>query len=191
MRPLLFARGIAGASSDRVAAAAMEMVWGRFGTVLTAVLVMVSTFGCANGLILTGARVIYAMARDRLFFNAAGRLNEASVPGVALAIQGVWAALLTLSGSYSQLLDYVIFAQLGFYVLTVGAVFVMRVRRPEMPRPYRALGYPWIPAAYIAAALLMMADLLVVRPASTWPGLLIALSGVPLYLLGTRRQDNV
>lgn len=191
LRPLLFARVIAGASSDRVAAAAMEMVWGRFGTVLTAVLVMVSTFGCANGLILTGARVIYAMARDRLFFNAAGRLNEASVPGVALAIQGVWAALLTLSGSYSQLLDYVIFAQLGFYVLTVGAVFVMRVRRPEMPRPYRALGYPWIPAAYIAAALLMMADLLVVRPASTWPGLLIALSGVPLYLLGTRRQDNV
>jgi basic amino acid/polyamine antiporter, APA family len=149
---------------------------------------MISTFGCANGLILTGARVIYAMARDRLFFKAAGLLNQASVPAVALIIQGAWASLLTLSGTYSQLLDYVIFAQLIFYALTVGAVFILRVKRAEARRPYRAWGYPWLPAAYIVAALGMMADLLVIRPHYTWPGLLIALSGIPLYWLTHRPE---
>ncbi|MGH7916526.1 MAG: APC family permease, partial [Candidatus Binataceae bacterium] len=135
-----FAHGIAAAANDRVAAAAMRVVWGPAGAALTAVLVMVSTFGCANGLILTGARVIYAMARDGVFFNAAGKLNRASVPAVALIIQGVWAAVLTLSGTYSELLDFVIFAQLLFYVLTVAAVFLLRRRRPEVERPYRAWG---------------------------------------------------
>ncbi len=185
----VFAHGIAGAESDRVAAAAMRMVWGGAGATITAILVMVSTFGCANGLILTGARVIYAMAHDGVFFASAGRLNRAAVPSAALIMQGVWAAILALSGTYSELLDYVIFAQLLFYVLAVGAVFVLRVRRPDAPRPYRAWGYPYVPAAYIVAALALMVDLLLVKPAYTWPGLLIALSGVPVYLWRVRRRD--
>jgi APA family basic amino acid/polyamine antiporter len=183
----VFALGIAGAPRDRVAASAMQMVWGATGGLITAVLVMVSAFGCANGLILTGARVLYAMAHDGVFFAAAGRLNRARVPAVALVMQAIWAGVLTLSGTYSELLDYVIFAQLMFYVITVGAVFVMRLRRPQAPRPYRAWGYPWMPAAYIAAALVLMADLLVVKPRYTWGGLLIVLSGVPVYLYLHRR----
>jgi APA family basic amino acid/polyamine antiporter len=155
--------------------------------VITAVLVMLSAFGCANGLILTGARVLYAMARDGVFFAAAGRLNRARVPAAALVMQSVWAAVLTLSGTYSELLDYVIFAQLIFYVITVGAVFVMRVRLPDAPRPYRAWGYPWLPAGYIVAAVALMADLLVVKPRYTWGGLLIVLSGVPVYVYLHRR----
>ena len=188
--PDVFARGIAGAEGDRVATAAMQMVWGGRSAVITAMLVMISTFGCANGLILTGARVVYAMAEDGVFFAAAGRLNRNSVPGLALMMQGAWAALLTVSGTYSELLDYVIFAQLLFYVLTVAAVFVLRIRQPEAPRPYRAWGYPWLPTAYIAAAVALMFDLLVVRPRYTWPGLLIALSGVPVYSWTVRRREN-
>ncbi len=185
----VFGRGIAGAQSDRVAAAAMQIVAGHAGAAITAMLVMVSTFGCANGLILTGARVVFAMARDGVFFASAGRLNRASVPAAALVMQGGWAAMLALSGTYSELLDYVIFAQLLFYVLTVGAVFVLRVRRPELPRPYRAWGYPFVPAAYIVAAVALMADLLVMKPAYTWPGLLIALSGAPVYWWRMRRRE--
>ncbi len=181
-------RGIAHATSDRVAAAAMEVVWGRAGATITAILVMISTFGCANGLILTGARVIYAMAHDRVFFAAAGRLNRARVPAVALVMQGVWAALLTLSGTYSELLDYVIFAQLMFYVLTVSAVFLLRRRLPDAPRPYRAWGYPIVPALYVIAAGAIMIDLLILKPGSTWPGLLIALSSVPIYYLSARHR---
>ncbi|HSR56638.1 MAG TPA: hypothetical protein VLL57_00540, partial [Candidatus Binataceae bacterium] len=113
-------------------------------------------------------------------------LNRANVPAFALVIQGVWAAILTLSGTYSELLDYVIFAQLLFYVVTVAAVFVLRATRPDAPRPYRAFGYPWIPVAYIAAAVAMMVDLLIVKPAYTWPGLLIVLTGIPVYALFTR-----
>jgi APA family basic amino acid/polyamine antiporter len=183
----VLARGISHATSDRVAAAAMEIVWGSAGAKLTAVLVMISGFGCANGLILTGARVIYAMAHDRVFFTAAGRLNRASVPATALIIQGIWACVLTLSGTYSELLDYVIFAQLMFYVLTVSAVFVLRRRLPDAPRPYRAWGYPTVPALYVLAASALMVDLLILKPRFTWPGLLIALSGVPIYLATRRR----
>ncbi|HYL58567.1 MAG TPA: amino acid permease [Candidatus Acidoferrales bacterium] len=181
-------RGIAHATSDRVAAAAMQVVWGGAGAKITAVLVMISGFGCANGLILTGARVIYAMSHDRVFFAAAGRLNRASVPAVALVMQGVWACILTLSGTYSELLDYVIFAQLMFYVLTVAAVFVLRRRIPDAPRPYRAWGYPIVPALYILAASAMMIDLLILKPRFTWPGLLIAMSGVPIYYFTTRKR---
>jgi APA family basic amino acid/polyamine antiporter len=184
----VFGRGIAHATSDRVAAAAMQVVWGRVGATITAILVMISTFGCANGLILTGARVIYAMAHDRVFFAAAGRLNRARVPAVALVMQGVWAAILTLSGTYSELLDYVIFAQLMFYVLTVSAVFLLRRRLPDAPRPYRAWGYPVVPALYIVAACAIMIDLLILKPRFTWPGLLIALSSVPIYYLTARRR---
>ena len=184
----VFARGISHAAGDRVASAAMQMVWGNAGALITAILVMISTFGCANGLILTGARVIYAMAHDRVFFPAAGLLNTASVPAFALIIQGVWASVLTLSGTYLQLLDYVIFAQLLFYVVTVAAVFVLRRKHPDAPRPYRAFGYPWIPIAYILAAGALMLDLLIVKPAYTWPGLLIVLAGVPVYALLARRN---
>jgi basic amino acid/polyamine antiporter, APA family len=182
----VFAHGISHAAGDRVASAAMQMVWGGAGASITAILVMISAFGCANGLILTGARVIYAMAHDRVFFPAAGRLNAASVPAFALVIQGVWASILTLSGTYSELLDYVIFAQLMFYTITVAAVFVLRMKRPDAPRPYRAFGYPWIPIAYIVAAGAMMIDLLLVKPTYTWPGLLIVLAGVPVYALFAR-----
>ena len=186
----VFARGISHAGGDRVASAAMQIVWGGAGAWITAILVMISGFGCANGLILTGARVIYAMANDRVFFPAAGRLNRASVPAFALIIQGVWASVLTLSGTYSQLLDYVIFAQLLFYVVTVAAVFVLRRKRPDAPRPYRAFGYPWIPLGYIFAAGALMLDLLIVKPAYTWPGLLIVMAGVPVYVLFARPATN-
>jgi len=188
----VFARGIAHATSDRVAAAAMEMVWRRAGAWITAILVMVSTFGCANGLILTGSRVLFAMARDGMFFAAAGTLNRARVPAVALIIQGIWACVLAVSGSYSELLDYVVFAQLIFYVLTVAAVFVMRTTHPNAPRPYRAFGYPYLPLAYIVTATAIMLDLLIVKPRYSWFGLLIVLSGLPAYamLKRTRVRDS-
>src|SRR5260370_12261163 len=150
----VFAHGIAGAESDRVDAGAMRMVWGGAGATITAILVVVSTFGCANGLILTGARVIYAMAHDGVFFASAGGLNRAAVPSAALIMQGVWAAILALSGTYSELLDYVIFAQLLFYVLAVRAVFLLRADRPHPPRPHPGLGDPYVPAAHVVCALL-------------------------------------
>jgi APA family basic amino acid/polyamine antiporter len=186
----VYGRGIAGARADRVAAAAMEMVCGNPGAALTAILVMISTFGCANGLILTGARVIYAMARDRVFFDFAGRLSETSVPGGALILQGLWACVLALSGSYGELLDYVIFAQLLFYVLTVAAVFVLRHRAPDAARPYRAWGYPYVPAAYIVGAVALMIDLLIVKPRYTTAGLLIVLSGAPVYAWRMRNRPG-
>lgn len=183
----VFANGIAHASEDRVGSAAMRIVWPSGGAALVAALVMVSTFGCANGLILTGARVLYAMARDGLLWEGFGALNRAKVPGVALAAEAMWASLLTLSGSYSDLLDYVIFAQLLFYVLTVAAVFKLRLERPGADRPYRAWGYPVVPAAYIVAAVGLMADLLWVKPRNTWPGLLIVIAGIPIFVWANRR----
>jgi APA family basic amino acid/polyamine antiporter len=177
----LTARGIAHASEDRVAAAAMAVAWGPTGAALAALIVMVSTFGCANGLILTGARAVYAMAKDGLFLASAARLNQAQVPGWALLMQALWTALLAVSGSYSDLLDYVIFAELMFYALTVAAVFVLRARKPEQPRPYRVPAYPYLPASYIIAAVILMLDLLVMKPRYTWAGLLIVLSGLPVY----------
>jgi APA family basic amino acid/polyamine antiporter len=176
-----FARGIQFASSDRVATAAVEVTLGQAGVVLMAVAIMISTFGCVNGLVLAGARVYYAMAQDRLFFPVAALLNTRRVPAAALVLQGIWAALLTLSGTYSDLLDYVIFAALLFYVLTVGAVFILRRTAPDIARPYRAVGFPLVPAAYIMLAALIMLDLLVVKPRYTWPGLLIVASGVPVF----------
>ncbi len=175
------ARGMQFAASDRVATASMQVMLGPAGAVLMALAIMISTFGCENGLILAGARVYYAMARDRLFFRAAGLLNTRRVPAAALVLQGLWASVLTLSGTYSDLLDYVIFAALLFYLLTVGALFILRRTRPRTPRPYRALGYPIVPALYIGLAALIMIDLLVVKPRYTWPGLLIVASGIPVF----------
>ncbi len=180
-------RGIMHATSDRVGTAAMQALLGESGARWMAAAIMISTFGCVNGIILAGARVYYAMARDGLFFAAAAQLNRHSVPGVALVMQGLWAAALTLSGSYGDLLDYVIFAALLFNVLTVAALFVFR-RRTGEPSPFRVPGYPVVPLIYIVLGSLVMLDLLVVKPSYTWPGLFIVISGWPVYRLWARRS---
>jgi APA family basic amino acid/polyamine antiporter len=176
-----FARGIAHADADRVGIAAMERIAGSaHGAVLMAIAVMVSTFGCANGLILAGARVAWAMARDGLFPAPAARLNAAHVPGVALWLQGAWAALLALSGRYGDLLDYVIIAELMFYLLTVGGLVVLARRTGEPPR---GVGYPWVQLAYLVAVTVLVLDLLVTKPAYTWGSLAVVASGLPVYAL--------
>ncbi|MBI2361778.1 MAG: amino acid permease [Elusimicrobia bacterium] len=172
---------IRNAPNDRVATAALSALFGGPGALVMAVLIMVSTFGCNNGLILSGARVYYAMAKDGLFFERAAELNGASVPAAALVMQAVWACVLCLSGAYGDLLDYVIFATIFFYALTVGGIFVLRRTRPEAPRPYRAWGYPAVPALYILASAAIGLDLLVYKPAYTWPGVGIVLLGIPVY----------
>ncbi len=183
-------RGIQFASADRVGITAATMIFGAPGVAIMAVLLMISTFGCNNGLILAGARVYYAMARDRVFFRKVGELNEHSVPGAGLAFQAVWASLLCLSGTYSDLLDYVIFAVLLFYILTVGGIFILRRTRPDADRPYRAFGYPVLPALYMVAAAAICVDLLIFKPDYTWPGMIIVLLGIPVYFIwrsaGTR-----
>jgi basic amino acid/polyamine antiporter, APA family len=176
-------RGIQFATADRVGTAASMVMFGDAGTAVMAVLIMVSTFGCNNGLILAGARVYYTMAKDGLFFSQAGVLNSRSVPGVALAFQAAWASALCLSGTYGDLLDYVIFAVLVFYILTVGGIFLLRRSRPDAERPYRALGYPVLPAVYILAAAGICIALLILKPVYTWPGVGIVLAGVPVYYL--------
>ncbi len=179
--------GIQGAQEDRVATAAAKVILGPVAVQVMAAAIMISTFGCANGLILAGARVYYAMALDGLFFLRVARLHpRRHTPVVSLTVQCAWACLLTLSGTYSDLLDYVIFAVLLFYILTIAGIFVLRRRRPEMERPYRALGYPVLPAVYIALAGLIEVLLLLYKPKYTWPGLIIVLLGVPVYLLWRR-----
>jgi APA family basic amino acid/polyamine antiporter len=177
------ARGIAHADNDRVGTALLELMSPRMGAALMAVAIMISTFGCQNGLILSGARLTYAMARDGLFFRAVGRVNDRHVPAAGLWLQAVWASLLVFSGTYGELLDYVIFAALLFYALTVAGLFVLRVRRPDAERPYRAIGYPVLPGLYVGLCTAVMLDLLVVKPVFTWPGLLLVLTGIPVYLL--------
>lgn len=181
-------RGIQYAAEDRVATAAAYMIFGGNAAAIMAVAIMVSTFGCLNGLILSGPRLYYAMAQDRLFFARTGRLNPAGVPDGGLWLQALWASLLTLSGTYGNLLDYVVFAALFFYVLTVIGLFRLRYRQPDTERPYRAFGYPWLPGLYVFVASLIMLDLLFVKPAYTWPGLLIVLTGVPVYFLWRQRK---
>ena len=171
-----------------MATAALQAMFGAPGLVLMAVAIMISTFGCNNGLILAGARVYYAMARDGLFFAKAGLLNRRSVPGAALVVQAVWASLLCLTGTYSNLLDYVVFAVLIFYGLTVAGLFILRRTRPGVERPYRAFGYPVVPALYILAAAAIAVDLLILKPTYTWPGLGIVLLGVPAYFAWTRSR---
>jgi APA family basic amino acid/polyamine antiporter len=166
-------------------------VFGPGGLTLVTFAILISTFGCNNGLILSGARVYYAMAADKLFFRQAGRLNERAVPGSGLWIQFAWASLLCLSGSYSQLLDYVVFAVLLFYVLTILAIFVLRIRKPDADRPYRAFGYPIIPALYILMALTIMIILLIYKRAFTWPGLIIVIIGIPVYYIWKRFNKTV
>ncbi|MBV9109971.1 MAG: amino acid permease, partial [Gemmatimonadetes bacterium] len=173
---------IQNAPQDRVGTLALQHIFGPVGALLMAGAILVSTFGCINGLILAGARVYYAMARDGVFFERAGRLSpKTHVPVWALGAQGVWTAFLTLTGSYGQLLDYVIFAALVFYVMTTIALFALRAKRPEMERPYRAFGYPVIPALYLVAALAIAVVLLLTKPNYTFAGLFIVILGIPVY----------
>ena len=176
-------RGIQFAAADRVGTAAASMIFGTPAAVIMAVLIMISTFGCNNGLILSGARVYYAMAKDGLFFNATGSLNKKCVPGTALVVQCVWASLLCLSGRYSDLLDYVVFAVLIFFVLIVSGIFILRKKKPDAERPYKAWGYPVVPAIYILVAAAIAVDLLVFKPKYTFPGLVIVLLGIPVYFV--------
>ena len=175
--------GIQFAANDRVGTAVASMIFGDPALIIMALFIMISTFGCNNGLILAGARVYYAMARDGLFFRGAGTLNRKAVPGVALVVQGLWASLLCLSGTYGDLLDYVIFAVLVFYVLTVIGIFVLRKKKPDAERPYKAFGYPVLPAVYVVTAVAICVDLLVYKPNYTWPGVAIVLLGIPVYFI--------
>ena len=177
-------RGIQFAAQDRVATAIMQSAFGSIGAKLMAAAILLSTFGCVNGMLLAGARVYYAMSRDGLFFQSVGRLSKRSgVPANSLWIQWGWTCLLCLSGSYGQLLDYVIFAVLVFYILTITGLFVLRRTHPNAPRPYRAFGYPVLPALYIAMATWICVVLLRYKPQYTWPGLILVLLGIPVYLL--------
>ncbi len=184
----VLSRGIQFAQNDRVATAVLQVIFGSSGAVIMALLIMVSTFGCNNGIILSGARVYYAMANDGLFFNFAGSLNKQLVPKNALIMQCIWASVLCLSGTYGDLLDYVIFAVLIFYVLTISGLFVLRRTKPDVERPYKVLGYPFIPGLYIVLASLISIDLLIFKPRYTWPGLIIVLIGVPIYYLWSKKQ---
>lgn len=183
--------GIAHARDDRVGTAVLELVSPTYGVRIMAIAIIISTFGCANGLILMGARLYYAMAKDGLFFKSVGQLNARGVPAAGLLLQCVWASLLTFSGTYGDLLDYIIFAALLFYVLTVVGLFVLRRRRPDAERPYKAVGYPVLPAVYVVLCAVIMVDLLVVKPTYTIAGLIIVLTGVPVYFLWRQRVKSV
>jgi len=184
----VISRGIQFATDDRVATSAMYVIFGDYAAIIMAVFIMVSTFGCNHGLILAGPRVYYAMAKDRLFFKKVGQLNRKGVPGFAITVQGIWAILLCLSGTYGNLLDYVIFAVLIFFSITILAIFVLRIKKPDIPRPYKAFGYPIIPAIYILTTLTIMVILLIYKPNYTFPGLIIVLLGIPVFFLWRRQS---
>jgi len=183
-------RGMQFASEDRVATAAIYGIFGKNTELLMAAVVVISTFGCNNGIILSGARVTFAMAKDKLFFSKTGKLSSKGVPAFALWIQAAWSTFLCLTGSYGQLLDYVVFAALLFYVLVIFSVFMLRKKHPEWERPYKAFGFPVFPILYIAGCLLIIVILLIYKPLFTWPGLGIVLSGVPVYYLWKKYQAN-
>jgi len=194
-------KAIQHAPSDRVATAMLETIFPGWGAALMAIAIMISTFGCINALTLAGPRVYYSMAHDGLFPKPAGRLNRAHVPGWSLIIQGVWAAALVLPRTYdpvkhsygnlySNLLDYVISAALIFYIIIIAGVIRLRITRPEASRPYRALGYPVVPLVYIAGGCAVVVCLFAYRPASTWPGLLIVLCGLPIYFWMNRTPQS-
>ena len=183
---------IAHAEKDRIAVAASQVIFGRSGTYIIALLIMVSTFGCNNGLILAGARVYYTMATDKLFFRQAGTLNKNAVPQWALWAQFVVASILCLSGKYGDLLDMISFVVVIFYVLTILGIFILRKKRPDLPRPYKAFGYPLLPVLYILMGTSFCVLLIIYKPEFTWPGLIIALLGIPLYFIansGNRKKQ--
>jgi basic amino acid/polyamine antiporter, APA family len=175
--------GVAFAPSDRVAVAASNAIFGNIGTYVIAVMIMISTFGCNNGLILAGARVYYSMAQDGLFFKSAGRLNKHAVPEWALWAQCIVASILCLSGRYGDLLDMISFVVVLFYMLTIAGLFILRKSRPDAERPYKAFGYPLLPLLYIIMGLAFCILLIMFKPQYTWPGFIVTLLGVPLYYL--------
>ena len=179
---------IQGAAQDRVATVAMQVIFGGgTGVAIMAIAIMISTFGCANGLVLAGARVYYAMSHDGLFFQRAGVVDPRHrTPKAALWAQAIWTCILALSGTYNDLLNYVIFAAVLFYFLTILALFRLRRLKPEAERPYRAVGYPWMAGLYLVAMGALMVDLLIESPLYTWPGLIIVVIGVPVYFLWKR-----
>ena len=181
---------IAFAQSDRVAVTASNIIFGGIGTYIIAAMIMVSTFGCNNGLILAGARVYYTMAQDGLFFKKAGQLNKNAVPEWALWAQCIVASLLCLSGRYGDLLDMVSFIVVIFYVLTIAGIFILRKARPEIPRPYKAFGYPILPAIYMLMGISFCVLLIIYKPQFTWPGLIITLLGIPLYYIAVRNAKK-
>jgi APA family basic amino acid/polyamine antiporter len=174
---------IANAPSDRVAVAVCNKIFGETGTKLMAALIMISTFGCINGMILAGARVYYTMAKDKMFFNQVAHLNKNNVPEKALWFQCIWTCLLCMSGKYGDLLDYVTMAALLFYIVTILGIFKLRITMPNAERSYQALGYPFIPALYIIIASLFCVLLLLYKPAFTLPGVGIVLLGIPIYFV--------
>jgi basic amino acid/polyamine antiporter, APA family len=174
-------RGIEFAADDRVGTAVAQVIFGPAGAIVMALAIMVSTFGCNNGLILSGARIYYAMSKDGLFFRSVGTVNRRHAPGAALVVQCIWASMLCLSGTYGQLLDFLIFAVVIFYILTLAGLFLLRWKRPDMDRPYRAFGYPVLPAVYLVMAVFLEIQLLRYKPQYTWPGLIIVLLGLPVY----------
>ena len=181
---------IAFAPQDRIAVAAANSMFGHAGTYVIAIMIMISTFGCNNGLILAGARVYYSMGKDGLFFKKAATLNKHSVPAWALWAQCVVASLLCLSGKYGDLLDMISFVVVIFYVLTIFGIFILRKNRPDAERPYKAFGYPVLPAIYILMGITFCILLIIYKPNFTWPGLIIALSGIPIYYIVSSKKDN-
>lgn len=188
---------IQSAAQDRVATAMMHEIFPQFGVWIMTIAIMISTFGCNNGLILAGARASYALAKDNLFIRQVGTLSAHNVPAWGLLLQGIWSALLVLPRThqdgkygnlYSDLLDYVVSAALLFYVLTIVGLFRLRITRPDAPRPYRAVGYPVLPVLYIVGAVAIVSMLVIYRPLTTWPGMLFVVSGIPVYFL--RRRGN-
>lgn len=181
---------IAFAEKDRVGVAASNAIFGDVGTVIIALMIMVSTFGCNNGLILSGARVYYTMARDGLFFKHVGELNKFAVPQRALWFQCVLASIWSISGKYGDLLDMISCVVVMFYILTIIGIFILRKKRPDAPRPYRAFGYPVLPLIYVAMGLTFCVLLVIYKPTYTWPGLIIVLLGIPLYYFAIQRKKS-
>ncbi|MDX2305073.1 MAG: amino acid permease [Microscillaceae bacterium] len=177
---------IASTEKDRVGTAAAQAIFGVTGTSVIAVLIMISTFGCSNGMILSGSRVYYSMAQDDLFFKKAARLNRFAVPEFALWMQCVAACILCLSGKYGDLLDMITFVAVMFYVLTILGVFILRIKKPQLERTYKAFGYPFLPILYIFMGMGFCILLIIYKPGFTWPGLLISLAGIPIYYLNRR-----
>ena len=181
---------LAFAKDNRVALSASEAIFGSYGTIIIAIMIMISTFGCNNGLIIAGARVYYTMANDKLFFKNAGSLNKNIVPEWALWIQCLMACVLCLSGKYGDLLDMVSFVVVIFYILTIAGVFILRKNRPEAERPYKTFGYPLLPALYILMGASFCLLLIVYKPQFTWPGLIITLIGIPIYYIAVASQKK-
>lgn len=182
---------IAGSDKDRVAVTASHVIFGNAGTIVIAVMIMISTFGCDNGLIMSGARVYYSMAKDGLFFKKVGVLNKNAVPEIGLWLQCVIASLWALSGKYGNLLDMISFVVVVFYMLTIIGIFILRKTRPDIPRPYKAFGYPFLPIIYIIMGIAFCVLLIIYKPEYTWPGLIIVLLGIPVYYMVAKKDSAV